>query len=63
MEAFDEAVKGPDIVWMLRAPLNRKPEPKIIAVNLFGRCHVSLLQKECPKRVSGRMHPSPRLGV
>ena len=53
----------PDIVRMLRAPLDPAAQAKILAVDLLRFLKVALFDKKSAQRVPRRMHPGPRLVV
>ena len=48
---------------MLGAALNFSSQTEIVAIDLLGLLAMPLLKKEGGQRVTGRVHPSPRLDV
>ena len=48
---------------MLGTALHFAAEAEIVAIDLLGLLHVTLVEKQCRQRMAGRVHPRPWLGV
>ncbi|WP_206625666.1 hypothetical protein [Mesorhizobium sp. M7A.F.Ca.US.001.02.1.1] len=62
-KAFKQAVKAPDVAWVLARPRQRRIKPKVSAIDSLSFAISFGIHQQCAKRVSRRLHPTPWLVI
>jgi hypothetical protein len=63
LQAFCQALERPNIIRVLRTPLNSAAQAQIVATDLLSLVVMAPLSQQRRKRMPRWMHPRPRLDV